>query len=179
MWLAAGSGNGSTTELQYLAGDTSSTVLWPTGSIPTEFTICSVTRYTGGSMGRILTGKNINWFHGHWGSRRGVAYYEEWKTNFLNVGVLTDWLIMCGKNRGSKPYNILVDGVASGITDGGIGSDILAINRSPSFQNSDWAFREVMIWSTALSGEDMAIASTALRNSLHDQVFFFSLSGLR
>ena len=121
-------------------------------------------------MGRILTGKKKDWLHGYYvdsrGPKRGVAYYVDWRTNQVSVGVLTDWLIMCGKNGGFRPNNILVDGVASGINDGGIGSDTLTINLWRYIENSDWAFREVMIWDTALSDTEMADASTALRVSL-------------
>ena len=179
--LEAGSGNGATTELQYLAGDTTSTVLWPFGSIPAVFTICSATRYTGDSMGTILGAINIDWFHGHNGVKRGVAFYLGRKTNVVSVGVLTDWLVMCGKNKGFRPNNILVDGVASGISNGGgVVTDVLAINIDPWNNGySDWAFREVMIWDRALSDTDMSVASTALKNSLYDQVCFLFLFGLR
>ena len=120
-------------------------------------------------MQKILAAKTINWYHGHWDNKRGLAWYGNWKTDFENtVGVSTDWLVMCGKNRGSVPNNILVDGIASGNTAGGDGSSSLSINDhtfSPG-ENSDWAFRDLMIWNVSLSDADMVVASTALRISL-------------
>ena len=97
------SGNGAAVNVQYLKGGVSSTVIWPPGSIPPVFTICSVTRYiVGGRMQKILAARTINWYHGHWNSKRGLAWYDDWNTDFENtVGVSTDWLVMCGKNRGS------------------------------------------------------------------------------
>ena len=166
--LIRASGDGATASVQYLTGGTSSTVTWPTGSIPSDFTICSVTRYLKmGKSGRILIGRTINWYHGHHNNHRGKAYYEGLKTDDFSVGLQTDWNVMCGKNGGSIPNNILVDGMARGIWAGGAGSSVLGINSSPSSEDSDWAFRELMIWNTALSDADMVIVSTALRISLH------------
>ena len=165
--LGTGSGNGATASIKYLTGGTSSTVVWPIGSIPITFTICSVTRYSDERhLGRILAGRTINWYHGHHLAARGVAYYDGLKTDHISVGLLTDWLIMCGKNSGSIPYNILVDGVAVGVSEGGYGYLDLCINLDPAMEYSDWTFRELMIWNTALSDADMVIASTALRSSL-------------
>ena len=153
--------------MQYLTGDISGTVLWPSGSIPVVFTLCSVTRYVeGGMMGRILAGTAIDWLHGHHKSERGVAHYRSWKTAEKSVGVETDWLIICGKNGGSIPNNILVDGIALGVGIGEIGYATLSINSNLYRENSDWAFRELMIWNTALSDADMVVASTALKVSL-------------
>ena len=161
------------TDVKYLTGGTMSIVVWPTGSIPSLFTICSVTRYIkGGKMQKILAALTINWYHGFWNSKRGVAWYDGWSTTVVSVGVLTDWLVMCGKNGGSNPKNILVDGIAIGVKSGGIGSSSLCINShlfSPS-ENSDWAFRELMVWDIVLTDADMVTASTHLLNTLH-QVF--------
>ena len=67
------------------------------------FTICSITRYVeGGIMGRILQNNNPNFFHGHHSGHTGVAYYGaslSLKPNAL-VSSNTDWLVMCGSNRG-------------------------------------------------------------------------------
>ena len=175
------SGNGATIAVQYLEGDISSKVVWPIGSIPSAFTICSVTRYvTDGNMGRILAGKSIDWLHGHDGyeePKRGVASYGGLKTSYVSVGVLTDWLVMCGNNGGRTPNNILVDGIGSGVSVGGTGSDFLSINMNPFSpeQNSDWAFRELMIWNTVLSETDMLVVSAALSDALHAQVFSFAV----
>ena len=165
--LRTGSGNGATASIQYLKGGRLSTVEWPTGSIPSEFTVCSVTRYVmSGTMGRILAGKTVNWYHGHHANNRGVAYYGILNTYHVSVGLLTDWLVMCGRNTGSKPNNIFVDGVAAGYWTGGSGSSVLGINISPTYENSDWEFRELMIWNTSLSDAEMVTVSTALRVSL-------------
>ena len=128
-------------------------------------------------MRRILGGKTIDWYHGHWGSTRGVAWYDlSVKTDSSSIGILTDWLVMCGKNGGSAPTNILVDGIAVGDTAEGVTEvsdyNVLCINDKflSSIERSDWAFSELMVWNTVLTDDEMVIASKALLNSLHDQV---------
>lgn len=51
--------------------------------IPTTFTLCSVTRYTGTvgigePRGRILQTKESNFLHGHWSDRINVVHYAKW-----------------------------------------------------------------------------------------------------
>ena len=171
------SGDGATVAIPYLTGSTYSTILWPDGSIPSTFTICSVTRYVvQGQKQRILTGTTLNWYQGHhayYGTQRGKAGYGKSMTQHISsVGVLTDWVVMCGKNGGIDPNNILVDGNAVGIDSGGQGGDSLSINVLGlwgTVEKSDWAFSELMIWTSALSDADMRIASNALLASLKGQ----------
>jgi hypothetical protein len=94
-------------------------MLWPTG-LPNDFTICSITRYTGSSNSRILAGVNEigycgGWLHGHYLGRRRVAHYDSWKTSESSRGTLTDWLVICGQNSASSstaiPNNIIADGM--------------------------------------------------------------------
>ena len=167
--LDSGIGDGANIIVNYLAGDTSSTVLWPIGSIPSVFTMCSITRCRDwNNCKRVLASRTIDWLHGHFTSKRGVAYYgsDNWMTSSDSVGILTDWLVICGKNGGIIPNNILVDGIIAGSRNGGTGSSVLSININPVNENSNWAFRELMIWDTSLSDADMVDASTALRISL-------------
>jgi hypothetical protein len=90
---------------------------WPT--LPDEFTICSLTRYTSSSTTnrqRILTntGTTCDWSHGHRGGKRGVAFYSALRTLDVSFGSPTDWLVMCGQNSLSNsdaiPRNIISDG---------------------------------------------------------------------
>ena len=114
------SGNGALNHVYSLQGDTSSTMLWPT-TFTGDFTICSMTRYTGSSnRQRILTKQTSggnDWLHGHWQGRRGVAHYNSgWRTPIdPSRGTATDWLVMCGQNSASSstapPNNIIADGM--------------------------------------------------------------------
>jgi hypothetical protein len=159
------SGNGATTAITYLSGNTSSSISFPSGSLSSNYTILSLTRYTGGSRGRILQSQTGNWLHGHWNSSRGVCHYDGWKTNYTNVGNVDDWLCCIGKNSSSTPNNILLDGVASGIASGGGSNYQLGINLGiPEY--SDWGFGCLFIWDKHLSDDDMIKLSDIIKNYL-------------
>ncbi len=66
-------GDGAKGKVAFISGSTQSQLLWPEGSIPKSFTICSITRYTGGTNRRILQGAHRNWLHGHWRGGAGVT----------------------------------------------------------------------------------------------------------
>jgi hypothetical protein len=132
-------------------------MLWPESSIPSTFTVCSVTRYTGGESGesgRILNchaspTQSVDWLHGHSSSRRGVAYYNNGFKQSSSEGVLDDWLVMCGTNAGvSKPGNIILDQDSIGSADGGSGS-VCRLNIGYN-EASDWALHSLIIWDYSL-----------------------------
>ncbi|KAJ1465893.1 hypothetical protein T484DRAFT_1922497, partial [Baffinella frigidus] len=166
------SGHGTSADVVALAGDTSAKVLWPVGSIPATFTVCSVTRYDdlGGSRLRILNCQSspsqpLNWLHGHYGGMRGLAYYPGFKTNQVNVGTATDWLVMCGTSDAGVPApgNIVLDQDEIGIANGGAGPCQLAINYD---QPSDWLVHSLLIWDSGLSTATMKQVTAALREAL-------------
>ena len=134
--------------------------------IKSEFTVCSVTRYTGGTKGRILQG-STNWLHGHENGWAGDAYYEGWKTASQNkVSPNTDWLVMCGSNAGSQLK--LVNGVDVGTAAGGTGGVSLFVNAGPGFAHkSDFAIAELVVWPRGLTDEEMRRASNHLINHIH------------
>ena len=69
-------GNGAQISVPFVGGSNSTVIQWPTSSVPTTFTICSITRYTGsGPHARLLVCPG-NWLHGHWNSQIGATYYE-------------------------------------------------------------------------------------------------------
>jgi len=167
--LRTKSGNGASNVVTGLAGSTSATMVWPVGSIPSTFTVCSVTRYddTGSARERILacsssSGGASNWLHGHHQSRRGVAYYMGWKTAQSNRGTSTDWLVMCGTNgagQGSSG-NIIHDQSEIGVLSGGTGNCQLNINNNG--EKSHWVLHSVLIWDTSLSTTTMKTVTAAL-----------------
>lgn len=177
--LTNGSGYGASVSIPYIYGSTTSIVNWPDGSIPINFTVCSITRYTGSSKARILTSRNGNWLHGHWYNHRGVTYYENWiqQVNFNHNHnrdeIVNNWVVTCGKNNGTAPDNILIDGVARGQRNGGIGGQTgMTINGNPFGELSDWAFSHVFIWDQNLSNAEMVMVSNALMQYLVDGLSF-------
>ena len=169
--LTNGIGYGATADIPYIYGTTTSKITWPNGSIPTNFTVCSITRYTGGIRQRILTATSGNWLHGHWAGEAGTCYYEGWIQNSA-YGSLDNWVVMCGKNNGTAPNNVLVDGSATGKANGGTGGQTaMTINNSISApEPSDWAFSHVFIWDQNLSDADMRIVCNGLIQYLADGI---------
>jgi hypothetical protein len=171
----SGSGFGATASIPFVSGTTASVLTWPTNSIPTNFTVCSITRYVGPNYGRILTSvvANQNWLHGHYGSKRGVAYYEGWKTqDTASVGNLTNWLTFCGVNGNNTsnptPNNILLDNTGVGTSTGGTGNYTLGINNflGTSAERSEWALSYLIIWDQVLTPAELSTVSTAMNNYL-------------
>ena len=167
--LRSGSGNGSNAIVSYLYGSNTSTIEWPAGSIPTTFTMCTISRYTGLNKQRIFNAKNANWLHGHWQGKTGLAHYNGWKTPTVNrIDPDTNWVVMCGKNSGAIPGNILVNGIPNGNDTGGsaVINDSLTINTRQN-ERSDFAISYVFIWDKALTDDEMNFVSSNLMSYLN------------
>eukprot|EP00964_Phaeocystis_antarctica_P080493 scaffold50276_cov62-Phaeocystis_antarctica.AAC.2 len=168
-------GHGATSVVLALSGTTSSVISFG-AVIQSSFTVCSVTRYTGGAMGRILNGEGANWFHGHaqtTSNPAGVAYYNGWKTAEGSVSPNTDWVVMCGTNAGSQLK--LVNGVDVGTAAGGAGGVSLSVNGGWYNQNgglysgnqkSDFAIAEVVVWPRGLTSAEMRSVSDHLMSRM-------------
>ena len=174
--------NGATASIPVLTGTTGSTIIWPTGSIPTTFTICSITRYntpTVANQNRIFDGSGTDWLHGHYrdttnwldGGRSGKVSYTGWKTifkenPFISLANNQNWVVTCGTNGAANgmPGNILINNIECGIAAGGVGNIQLTINAGnlSSTQKSEFAFNTVLIWDTALTNFQMLRVSAAL-----------------
>ena len=104
--------DGAVGPVRCLYGDHNAQFTFGDNVVPTTFTMCSLTRYTttdGRYQKRILIGGPGNFLHGHWMGLRGVAYYDNWMTQYQRSegDSKTDWLIMCGTNGAARQ---LVDG---------------------------------------------------------------------
>ena len=169
VWFGNATGNGAAASVAYLQGGTSNTIVWPQGSIPATFTVCSLTRYAGVNKNRILTSTTGNWLQGHQSGARGRTYYQSsWQTSLSSYGLSSaDWTVLCGKNSGTTPNNILVDGYPWGTAVTGPETvDTMVINAFTSEQ-SDFQFSQLMIWNQALSDADMLTASGYLMSYLY------------
>jgi hypothetical protein len=172
----SGSGNGADANIPYLSGTPTSTIEWPSGSIPQLFTLCSITRYAGSLRQRILQGKFNNFLHGHWQGSRGWSFYGVGNWNSYGIdGNVLDWLVFCGKNEGNIPNNILANNQPIGILGGGNGNNTLTINISEHAEESDWEFTYLLIWEGTLSDTDMAIISSALNDYLETGTIPFTI----
>ena len=173
-------GHGAEQEVAALDGATDVSVVWPEYSVPSTFTICSVSRWTStvrSKQARVLSGYKgggtVNWLHGHYikasGYGAGSALYGNgWKTrpNAL-VADDNDWVVLCGTNDASVrvPGNAVLDGEEVGGWQGGQGGASLHINDF-STQKSDFALHSVLVWEAGLSTSDMRSVTAALRRQL-------------
>jgi hypothetical protein len=172
------SGNGASASIDILSGDTSGTITWPAGSIPSTFTIASITRYRGPTRGRIFNADTINWFHGHHIGSRGRSYYNAWVTPEQNIyGNSDDWLIAIGRkdaviSGGVNPNNILMNGVGYGLNVNGSGNNRLTINNSTIVpgEKSDFEYSVMLMWDTNLTDAEMMIVHNALNLYLQNGI---------
>ena len=148
-----------------LQGNTATVMNWGANSIPSAFTICSLTRYAGGTNGRILSCHgnplgNLNWLHGHWSNSRGVNHYNGWQ-NSNSRGTLTDWVVVCGRNTvNAGAISTIVDGVTTSTAVGGTGGCAVGINQPSEY--SDWQFAEMHVWDYHLDNEDFQLAHDSM-----------------
>ena len=191
---------GSPNTIPYLRGTVADQLYFADNSLPMTFTICSVTRYasTSANQQRILTTTSPFWYHGHFSGMRGVARFASRtvlnaqgtviaspvsNTLDVNIDPTSNWLVMCSKNGGVVPFNVLVDGVGSGTStrsDGNVSEwsgttlqqqiDAMEAGRTKNLcincndgQTSDWDLAQLLIWDTHLSDSEMQTVSNELR----------------
>ena len=171
------SGHGADAPVRALHGGTTAKFDFGLALPGDTWTLCTVSRYTGTTRARIIMGSG-NFLHGHHNGKRGVAHYNGWVTTRVSVGVMDDWLVMCGTNRGQRAY---VDGVNRATHDrngASITHDVyLGINYAQRCngwacpQASDWAVAEVMTWTRSLSDAEMVQVTEYLRSvTLGDKI---------
>ena len=156
-------GHGATGAVRAVQGSTASS--YEFGNILTsQYTICSITRYTGGSRNRILTGSRANWLHGHWNGGAGIAHYDGWVGASSNqMKNKDDWVIMCGTSNA-----VLLHGKKVGTRGSNVaGNQNVVINAgAQSGEKSDWAVAEIITWDRKLSESEMQDATAYLRKLL-------------
>jgi hypothetical protein len=172
--ISSPAGNGNTVPIPVLSGTALSTIIWPPGSIPSQYTMCSLMRYTNqASMGRLLAaygGENENF-----GAYRGnqATIYDgniEGCNRTLPFGSL-NWLNMVSI-RGSSipaPGHVLVNRLPSGggsfLMNTAVGR--LAINGFVDGRDRGaFEMGAVIIFDQILTAPEMVIVSDALHNLL-------------
>lgn len=191
---------GSPNDIQFLRGTYLDRLDFADNSVPQSFTICSVTRYasTTGNQQRILTTTSQSWYHGHFMGQRGVARFASKTIKGSNGEIIAlpvpntaevtieptgDWVVMCSKNGGMTPDNVLIDGVPSGTStrsDGDPGEyegttqqdkiNAMEAGRTRNmcinciqYQESNWDLAQLLIWDMHLTDTEMQTVSNELR----------------
>ena len=115
----------STVELHsnsFLKGSTADGMRFPSGSIPSNFTMATVARHpVGGEDGRIFDATTSNWTHGFTNNVVGGAYYDGWKTDHTVDRGIPDgqWVIFGGQNRPANNAITINSSTSSGYTHTG------------------------------------------------------------
>ena len=128
-------------------------MVWPSGSVPSSFTIFARARYTpgGARQGRIFQGTTFNWLLGWWYGNENVAFFNAWMTGQTSVQATSyfNWVVMAGRNSASG-YTAWANGSPMSTVSGGSGGTNLAVNTG-SFSNevSDCDVSEVRIFDQA------------------------------
>ena len=140
--------NGSTKSIQALQGTTTAGIRFPSAAIlPATYTLFHITRYTGGSRQRIVTGVNNNWLSGHWGGGTGIAYHEGWLTDQSDRHS-NNWFISTDQNSLYRS-----NGVTRG-TGGGGASTQLSVNWGAYSENSDWNITFLCVYNRTLNAAE-------------------------
>jgi hypothetical protein len=148
-------GNGARADILSVNGGIDTAMNFGVVAPRNEYTICSLTRYTGkANRMRILTAKNNNVLFGHWWGNTGVCYLGGWKTK-SKTGGNTRWLSFCATNKGPTGPNILTNGAEVGIEQGGVRPwrDLVINDKTGLWRNerSDFAVAEIKVWDQQLT----------------------------
>lgn len=166
LYRAVEANHGASEKLTALGGNPSSTVNFGDIGISNDFTLCSITRYSGSNRGRILDGRP-NFLHGHHGGDVGVAHYNIWVTpgSGSSVDPRTNWCVMCG----TSGYGLKIANGQDMTVPGqfGSGSPDLSIHLGAlASQISDFEVVELMSWNYALSDANVRVAHDYLMGHL-------------
>jgi hypothetical protein len=165
-------GNGATWPVPYVGGTTGTQISWGAASIPSTFTICSITRYSGAAKQRILQCRDRNWLHGHHGhvvGNAGATYYDGPGGLFYTISPNTNWVVACGRNiQTPGSAGTIINGVVTSPAEGGVGNCELVINQifNNWAEKSDWQLSKVYVWNTHLPDAVFADASARLNSYL-------------
>ena len=173
---------------KYLKGTNNTNIIFPTGSIPQNYTICCITKYVpNGTTGRIITANNFNFLIGHWSSREGTIYNQnspntwiKWVDDDVNVNPSSSrrWIVTCIKSGGNGTNNIIINGV-NVPGDGGSGYDkaCMAINGYGLYSGevSDFGIKYIFIWDKVLSDDKLKIISDNLNSMVNGNPIVFKI----
>eukprot|EP00039_Didymoeca_costata_P018154 m.332310 g.332310 ORF g.332310 m.332310 type:complete len:525 (+) comp16923_c0_seq1:188-1762(+) len=180
--IVSGGGKGST-KYKAVAGNSATRLQIGLDSgnpvVKRWWSMCSVTRYTGGRNNRIITGSRTNFLHGHWAGYPGVAYFDGWhiepnraKWSRNNV----DYVVMCTSN---------VQAVNGGVSylNGGVKStqnraintrdhnQNLFVNGGPQWrETSNYAVGDILTWEGGLTRDEMSKAAKYLTDKMQGKV---------
>ena len=150
----SGNGGGSFSAIQ---GGTSDYIAFPSGILPSTYTLFYIARYNGSSQQRIYTvGGGDIWLSGHHDHKAGVAYHQggtsamtSW-TDYYG----TDWVLVSDQNT---PNLFRTNGVVRTFSPNGVNGGAYQIGVNiKSGENSDWQTAECIVYNRTLSGGEIS-----------------------
>lgn len=153
----ATTGNGASKSFTAMSGNTGAGLRFPSGILPSTYTIFHVLRTTG-TRSRILDGNSSNWLSTFWGGRSGVAYHEGWVTSTENYLHGDNWVYTTDQN-----YLHRSNGVTRG-TAGGGASTALTLNYGQNAEYSDWSAAFIAVYTGTMSATNYGIVETWIVN---------------
>ena len=155
----------SSSALPTLYGPSSATMTWPSGVLPSTYSIFHLAKYqkpSRGTYGRILQSSTTNWLSGFYYNGTipvsGVAYHNGFLTQSVASAHGTGWVLSTDQN---SLYRSL--GRTRGTTGAGTPSfGTLAINTG--FDVSDFTFQALMVYNRTLNATEYQMVEDYLAN---------------
>jgi hypothetical protein len=152
----------SSSLLPTLYGPSTASITWPTGVLPSTYSMFHLAKYQKPSRGnnrQILQGLTNNWLSGFWNGFSGVAYHGSWLTQSAASAHGTNWVLSTDQNN---LYRSL--GRTRGTTTGGA-SATLAINagNTPA-ETTDFTFQALMVYNRTLTATEYLMVEDYLAN---------------
>jgi hypothetical protein len=180
--LFSASGDGATAFIPNVIGSGTSSILFPVGSIPPNFTMFALSRYLDSGGKRILSGTGENgplgnFILGHFSQQFPQVYnYSQFlasrnttpMTNFCNIGF---------SSASTSPNNVIFNGVGIGTGNRdstGVVNARLCVNLFQPFgtgqiiEQSRFALSQLIIWDRELTTDEMKIVSASFTNYLEN-----------
>lgn len=163
-------GWGASQEIVFLQGDVNTSLHFGNIVETPNFTICSLTRYSGDKKGRILNGGG-NWFFGHSQGTAGVAFMQRWVTGTTDLRN-SNWVALCART-GNSTRDVALGGIPIGSgnqTEMPMNGEI-TVNSNGQFgcctenekERSDFAIAEIIVWQGDALREGMRYLQRVLR----------------
>jgi hypothetical protein len=155
--------------LPSLYGETTASITFPTGVLPSTYTLFHLTRYNKNTKGkRIFTGTTTNWLSGFWGDAgfQGVAYHNGWMCNVQDFypypSGTPQWLLVSDQNslvRSSTMDHALFGSINPSGPAGAFGQtydSAISINKvGYSSEPSTWANQLTLVYNRTLTTKEM------------------------
>ena len=157
--------------IKYLKGTYNTTIIFPNGSIPRNYTICAITKYTTANINRqqiLKSSSSPNLIIGHnIGGYEGIVNFKD--TNYTSLPSVdpssTKWIISCIKSSGTTmKKSILINKEAAALdnlNNYSTSSGTLTINTTNDDKTScsNFGLSYIIIWDTILLDAELAAVS--------------------